>query len=209
VTAKPEYRVKIEYDDDPDFSWLKQWDTPEKYYGGAPKCSHGTVMEYRCGHTWESDHPTYGACCTNCNGDYGCNNDDCQCHLCTEFAEYDGKGNEFGGQVIDKRRRHGLGVGEHNFVPFDTYMATWGNPERHVHLGYTVERRDPPCNACGRTQWEPIDSLWGIDFMDWSFPDTGTFDLDEIKRNMMHGSDDEKYLFGEIWAAIKADIEKE
>lgn len=201
---KPEYRVIVKVDTDPDTSWLEQWDTPEKYYGGAPKCSHGKPMEYRCGHGWEGDHSTDDMCCNSCNGDYGCNTDDCPCHQCTEYVDYDGHGNKEGAQLIDKRR----GMGTHDYVPFDVYKTTWGDPNRHVFLCFYLQRRDPPCNACGRAEWETVDSLHGIDFMDWRCPDTGTFSLEEIKHRMTHGMQEDQYLFGEIWAVIRNDLEK-
>jgi hypothetical protein len=205
MTAKPEYRVKIEYDNDPDLSWLEQWDTPEKYYGGVPKCSHGKPMEYRCGHTWESHHPTNDMCCDSCYGDYGCATDDCPCHLCTEFAEYDGHDGNRGGQIIKQRD----GLGEHNLVPFDVYETYWGNPECHTFLYYLIEKRGPPCDTCNSyPQWETIDALHGIDFMDDACPSTGTFDLAEIKAFRSSGTNEEKYLFGMIWDVIRDDVEK-
>jgi hypothetical protein len=46
-------------------------------------------------------------------------------------------------------------------VPFEEYMQFWGDPNRHVMLLALVQR---VCPTCG--QWETIDSLGNVDFMD-------------------------------------------
>lgn len=46
-------------------------------------------------------------------------------------------------------------------IPYDEYLAYYGNPERHVYLGCIVETR---CTCCG--MWKRAASLWGIDVMD-------------------------------------------
>ena len=98
------YRVIWEYDDDPDLSWLEQWNTPETYKGNE-------VQE-------------------------GC---------------------------------HGIPM------PFDEYMATYGNPERHVTLVCRVERR---CETCGA--WETIEAVCGFDFMDWQGYSLGEYIPEDI-----------------------------
>ena len=60
-------------------------------------------------------------------------------------------------------------------LSFKNYMQTYGNPERHVVLGCVIERE---CPHCGK--WSGVESLWGIDFMDWQPWEIGTYQVDEI-----------------------------
>lgn len=46
-------------------------------------------------------------------------------------------------------------------IPYDEYLAYYGNPERHVYLACIVEKQ---CHCCGK--WTVGSSLWRIDFMD-------------------------------------------
>lgn len=46
-------------------------------------------------------------------------------------------------------------------VPYDEYLAYYGNPDRHIYLGCIVEKQCPCCEA-----WSSVQSLWHIDFMD-------------------------------------------
>lgn len=50
---------------------------------------------------------------------------------------------------------------EYADIPYDEYLAYYGNPDRHVYLGCVVEGR---CSCCG--SWGTVESLWGIDMMD-------------------------------------------
>ena len=95
------YRVVWDYDFDPHFSYLEQWNTPEKY----------------------EESPMYK-----------------------------------GGEKIS----------------FEEYIKTWGNPERHVELSCTIQSR---CDCCGA--WNDVDTLYGIDFMDWQDYDLGTYTPEE------------------------------
>lgn len=71
-------RIVWSYDPEPDLSYLEQWDTPEKYYGGAPNCPKcGEPMQYEAAHNWV---------CTNCIDQP------------PVIVEWDG--NEKGGQII-------------------------------------------------------------------------------------------------------------
>lgn len=149
----PSFRIRWEHEDCPDRSWLEQWDTPEKYYGSVPKCSHGTPMKYTEDHLWLSD----------C---YQCEESDK-----IESATFDG--DESGAMVVDKER----GLGERKHVPFDDYMTYWGNPERHVMLMALVEKE---CEHCG--SWTVVGSLGNIDFMDDQPWETGTFSEDEAVK---------------------------
>lgn len=97
-------RFQVVYDEDPDLSYLEQWDTPEKY-----------------------------------------------------------KGNE----MLDPT------IGE--VIPFEEYIQTYGNPDKHVVLMMIAEEK---CESCG--EWSVTDTLGGIDFMEWCVPDTGVFTLEEI-----------------------------
>jgi hypothetical protein len=46
-------RMIVEHDAYPDTSWLEQWDTPEKYYGGCPVCDEcDDELDYVDGHEW-------------------------------------------------------------------------------------------------------------------------------------------------------------
>jgi hypothetical protein len=46
-------------------------------------------------------------------------------------------------------------------VTYADYLRYQGNPERHVYIGAVLEHR---CHCCGN--WQDVDSLWNIDFMD-------------------------------------------
>lgn len=46
-------------------------------------------------------------------------------------------------------------------IPYDEYLAYYGNPDRHVYLGVIVEKQ---CGECHK--WSVAGSLWHIDFMD-------------------------------------------
>lgn len=51
-------------------------------------------------------------------------------------------------------------------VPYEEYLAYYGNPERHVYLGVEVEVQCPCCKVWGDPPAEDLSSVWGIDFMD-------------------------------------------
>ena len=67
-------------------------------------------------------------------------------------------------------------------VPFEDYVLTWGNPERHVTLQLFTERQ---CSQCG--SWEVVDACGNIDYVDWlDHPEPGTYtSLDEIEDEHM------------------------
>jgi hypothetical protein len=46
-------------------------------------------------------------------------------------------------------------------IPYDDYLAYYGNPERHVYLQSEVQKK---CRCCG--QWETVGGTGCIDFMD-------------------------------------------
>jgi hypothetical protein len=46
-------------------------------------------------------------------------------------------------------------------IPYDEYLAYYGNPDAHVYLGCVVEKQCPHCRS-----WTHAASLWGSDFMD-------------------------------------------
>ena len=46
-------------------------------------------------------------------------------------------------------------------IPYDEYLAYYGNPDRHVYLGAIVEKQ---CGEC--KTWTQTASLWRIDVMD-------------------------------------------
>ena len=47
-------------------------------------------------------------------------------------------------------------------LPYEEYLAYYGNPERHVYLGCIVDKR---CACCG--QWEKdAASVWSVELMD-------------------------------------------
>lgn len=71
-------------------------------------------------------------------------------------------------------------------VPFEQYAATWGDPDRHVVLALLCEEKCPHCST-----WDVIDSLGGIDYLDWlDYPATGVYESpedcdDEHMRSLM------------------------
>lgn len=138
----PKFRVKWEYDEYPDLSYLDQWNTPEKYYGEAPKCSHGSPMKYVGNHEWSS----YCYACEDAGKD--------------ESATFDGHGSTKGGPIVDVDGKHG-GLGEHKLVPFEAYMRYYGDPNRHVTLEVVVEKQCEHCQS-----WTHAASCGGVDFMD-------------------------------------------
>lgn len=145
-------RARVNYEECPDASWLEQWDTAEKYYGGFPECpSCGCGMDYVDGHNWQ---------CSDNREEY---NGDCDAPL------LEWEGNEKGGQCkADK---------DSPTLPFDEYKRTYGDPNNYVFLYAVVESR---CEHCG--EWGLKDSLGGIDFYEHgSDPwETGTFTEAEV-----------------------------
>lgn len=148
----PTYRVKWDYDPEPDLSHLEQWDTPEKYYGAdkVPTCSHGEKMKYDAKHVWKSD------CVTCADTDR------------VQAKRYDGKDSHLGGYMVD--RENGTGIGPHHIVPFEVYIRYHGNPDEHTMLYARVERKCDHCNS-----WVEAASLYGVDFMVNDTWATGTF----------------------------------
>jgi hypothetical protein len=89
-------------------------------------------------------------------------------------AEY--KGNEYracpkhprgGTKVIDASVSPNVAgcaiCGNTNYedIPYQEYLAYYGNPDRHIYLGCIVETQCDKCSA-----WKVKESLWHIDFMD-------------------------------------------
>jgi hypothetical protein len=172
----PVLRVKWEYDTDPDLSHLEQWDTAEKYYGEAPKCSHGNSMKYVENHEWSS-----------------------YCHRCEdegkdECATFDGHGCDKGAVAIDVDGKRG-GLGEHKHIPFETYMRYYGNYDRHVVLACVVEKKCPHCG-----EWSHAASVYGVDFMDDDKWTTGTFNAKEALALRGYQADVAKDLIAEAKA---------
>ena len=162
----PRLRVRLIEDPDPDFSWLEQWDTPEKYYGDVPKCSHGIAMKYKEGHTWTSDHEVF--------------DDDTANYVPCPDGEKFWDSSEVpdkGSVALDPKGHRGLGP--NGYVPFDVYMDHWGNPNNHVALACFVEIQCPCCAS-----WKVYDSLHNIDFMisDASTWEVGTFSEEDVKK---------------------------
>ena len=57
----------------PDLSYLEQWDSPEKYYGGAPDCPEcGCEMDYEKNDTWLCDECGRDEEYTKYWGNYNC-----------------------------------------------------------------------------------------------------------------------------------------
>ena len=154
ATKTTEIRIRWEPEDEPDLSYLEQWDTPEKYYGGEPTCPHGSPLKYASGHTWESDG--CAACEYPDEGEGG-----------IYRTEYDGSDSEMGGVCLDGDRR----------VPFDEYMQTYGDPAYHEVLCAIVESR---CGECSK--WESRDSLGNVDFLVSGWQVMGAFSEEEIPR---------------------------
>jgi hypothetical protein len=140
-------RIRVSYEECPDCSWLEQWDTAEKYYGGCPECpACGCGMDYHHDHLWQ---------CSDNREEY---NGECDAPL------LEWKGNDKGGQCCPKKGDPAL--------PFDEYRRTYGDPNNYVYLYAVVESL---CEHCG--EWGMGDSLSGIDFYEpapdhW---ETGTF----------------------------------
>lgn len=169
----PNIRVRIDYDQNGDLSHLEQWDTPEKYYGMAPKCSHGVEMVYDAGHLWKGDHETaeedpraFGYTYLPCKEEKFFDG-----YVTERGRKIANPGN--GGFCVDKAR----GLGYHNVVPFEKYMQYWGNPERHTELIMLV---DYQCPCCG--SYEIGESVGSIDFMDDGDWTCGTFTMDDMKE---------------------------
>ena len=113
-------RVRVDYEPDPDCSWLEQWDTAEKYYGGRPECPEcECAMDYKGGHRWQ---------CSDNAEEY---NGECDAPL------LEWKGNDKGGQCLD---------GDGEMIPFDEYKGTYGDPNEYVFLYAAVESH---CDHCG------------------------------------------------------------
>lgn len=128
------YRARVEYEPYPEADWLEQWDTPEKYYGGAPECP-----ECKCGMDYVRDHLWQ---CSDNRDEY---NGDCDAPL------FEWKGTDKGGQVRDGEKGP--------IIPFDEYKRTYGDPDNYVFLCAVVEMQ---CECCG--EWPIRDSLGGISF---------------------------------------------
>lgn len=146
-------RVQVDYDESPDYSYLEQWDTPEKYYGCAPKCSHGRPMEYTSDHSWKS----------SCWIDDEC--DETKNYIDNPEAFKAGEG------------ECGVMKQEDRLLPFEEYKRTYGDPNNYVYLCAIVESL---CEHCG--EWAPKDSLSGLDIYEngpdlW---DTGTFTPEQV-----------------------------
>ncbi len=112
-------RVTWEYDSDPDFSYLEQWDTPEKYYGIEPLCPRcGSYMEYDELHTFIcADEDCSKSMEINCDKEQGTN----------------------GGVMRE----------DDAWVPFEEYIVFYGNPTRHITLGCYVETKCSCCGEWG------------------------------------------------------------
>lgn len=128
------------------------WDTPEKYYGGEPKCPHGSPLKYAGGHVWES------VWCDVCEEEN---------HGRAYQEEEDGSDSDKGGVMLDGDRR----------VPFDEYMRTHGDPACHEVLCAIVESK---CGECGG--WMVRDSLGNVDFLASGRQVTGTFSEEDVER---------------------------
>jgi len=110
-------RVRWEYDQDPDLSYLEQWDTPEKYYDVDPTCPHcGSCMEYDEQHTF--------ICC----------DEDCNKPLVIN-------------PELESGPNSGYVLQHDKVVPFEDYKAYWGDPSRHVTLSCLVETRCTCCGS--------------------------------------------------------------
>lgn len=171
-------RIKWEYEQDPDYSWLEQWDTPEKYYGETPMCSHGNSMKYVERHEWASD-------CYHCE-DAGA----------LERTTFDGGSK--GAMCVDIDGKQG-GVGPSKLIPFETYRAYFGNPGRHVFLCALVEEQ---CECCG--SWSTIDALGNIDLMDTDPYEIGTYTDEDAKRLKGYQGEVSQELLREAKAQVTA-----
>lgn len=60
---------------------------------------------------------------------------------------------------------------------FDEYIESYGNPKRHVTLVCAVEEQCPYCHS-----WTVVESLCGIDFMDWDSLFVGTIEADSWRE---------------------------
>lgn len=111
------YRIIWGYDDDPDYSYLEQWDTPEKYYDLKPTCPKcGAYMEY-------SD-----------SNFFLCADEDCN-HELEVFKDI--QPGDSSGYIIEN--------GEP--LSFEDYMLSYGDPQRHVFLRCVVEEQCEHCNS--------------------------------------------------------------
>ena len=89
-------RVRVEYDESPDYSYLEQWDTPDKYYGDSPDCQCGCGMDYHHDHSWQ---------CSDNREEY---NGDCDAPL----LEWQGDDKAESGVMMDGDRR----------IPYDFFF---------------------------------------------------------------------------------------
>ena len=102
----------------PDLSYLEQWDSPEKYYGGAPDCPEcGCEMDYEKNDTW---------LCDECGRD-------------GEVTRLEWKGTEKGGMVLDLQTKE--------TIPYEEYTKYWGNYNCHVVLDAVVEEKCDHCGS--------------------------------------------------------------
>ena len=70
-------------------------------------------------------------------------------------------------------------------IPYEEYLAYYGNPDRHV--GLFIEREDQ-CPCC--LQWAPGGTLSGIDMMDTDNWETGTFTLEQLHGYLRECAED-------------------
>lgn len=159
-------RAQVKYEECPTNDYLEQWDTPEKYYGCAPKCRHGTEMSYDSDHKWSSD-----------------------CYLC-EDGEEDEHGvlvaREESVSYIDNPEVFKAGEGMCGVMvtdgvqlPFEEYAKTYGDSNRYVYLYALIELQCEHCN-----EWSVKDSLSGIDIYEHGSDswETGTFTESEVDK---------------------------
>ena len=143
-------RVRVDYEPYPEADWLEQWDTPEKYYGGEPKCPKcECVMDYEKDHTWLCDE---------------CGRDDVVTRL-----EWDGTDGDKGrsGVMLDGERR----------VPFNEYARTYGDANKYVYLYAVVESCCDHCGEWGMKDSLGGIDLYEDSREHW---DTGTFTEAEV-----------------------------
>lgn len=169
-------RIKVNYEECPTSDWLEQWDTPEKYYGCAPECSHGRPMGYIGNHTWKS----------------GCWIDD----ECAETKNYIDNPEAFkAGEASCGAMKQ-----DDRLMPFEEYAETYGDPNKYVYLYAVVESN---CGHCGC--WSMPDvmgaSLSGLDFYEPSPEhwETGTFTEAEVDAMQAgHLRDTLQEMFDEV-----------
>lgn len=82
--------------------------------------------------------------------------------------------------------------GEGEELSFEEYMETYGNPDRHVTLVCAVEEQCPYCHS-----WTVVESVCGVDFMDWSRPFIGTIEADSWRElENLHQRETARELLG-------------